>query len=290
MPQRAGTTAHRSPRSAYAIYTRQSRVRHDVTLSSCDVQFQICRDFAEAVMPRGCTWCGSRYDDPGQSGERFDRPALQALLKDIEAGGISHLIVYRLDRLSRRLADTVRVFDTLRRHHVDLGIVTAPNLGESASDQFMLNMLASFAEFEHGLISERIRDSVRARRRGGRRLSGKPPFGYDLDASTKGLMVNAGEARKVSEFFRLAAAGQTPRQIAEYATTRGWTTKAHISRSSGKHLGGNLWTARQILERIVFNRDAVRVVFSDPALQNLLDGPPCEPRYPLTGGSAGTSR
>lgn len=451
MTKRAGTTAHRSPSSAYAIYTRQSRVRHDVTLSSCDVQFQICRDYADAVLPRGIAWCGTRYDDPGQSGERFDRPALQALLKDIEAGGISHLIVYRLDRLSRRLADTVRVFDTLRRHHVDLNIVTAPNLGESASDQFMLNMLASFAEFEHGLISDRIRESIRARRRGGRRLSGKPPFGYDLDASTKGLMVNAGEARKVSEFFRLAAAGQTPRQIAEYATKRGWKTKTHISRSSGQYLGGNPWTARQILEllrnpvyagclrgeaggqrpgnhpaivtperfdevqsviaarrpatgkrqgldlpfkgkvfcgecgrvmsphvvrnrqnphiryvhyrcrsqvggrppckgmsvpaeqlrmfilgvmrdedelandtelspearqallsavrliegfrvpdpylaigdiieRIVFNRDAIRVVFSDPALQDLLDGPPCEPRYPLTGGSAGTSR
>ncbi|MDQ0289468.1 hypothetical protein J3R75_001575 [Oligosphaera ethanolica] len=66
MPQRAGTTAHRPPSSAYAIYTRQSRVRNDITLSSCDVQFQICRDHAEAVMPRVCTWCGRR-DSAGGS-------------------------------------------------------------------------------------------------------------------------------------------------------------------------------------------------------------------------------
>ena len=431
----------------YAICTRQSRVRHDVTLSSCDVQFQICRDYADAVLPRGITWCGTRYDDPGQSGENLDRPALKAMLAEIEKGTISHVIVYRLDRLSRRLRDTIQLLDSFQRHQVELKIVTAPMLGESASSQFMLNPLASFAEFEHSLISDRLQESIRARRRGGRRLSGKPPFGYDLDASTKGLVVTAGEARKVSEFFRLAAAGQTPRRIAEYATKRGWTTKAHISRSSGKHLGGNPWTARQILEllrnpvyagclrgeaggqrpgnhpaivtperfdevqsviaarrpatrkrqgldlpfkgkvfcgecgrvmsphvvhnrqnphiryvhyrcrsqaggrppckgisvpaeqlrvfildvmrdedelaqdadlspearqalrsavwlidgfrvpdpymaigdiieRIVFNRDSIRVVFSDPGLQDLLNGPPCEPRYPLTGGSA----
>lgn len=75
--------------SAYAIYTRQSRVRHDVTLSSCDVQFQICRDYADAVLPRGITWCETRYDDPGQSGENFDRPALKAMLAEIEKGTIS---------------------------------------------------------------------------------------------------------------------------------------------------------------------------------------------------------
>jgi len=234
--------------SAYAIYTRQSRVRHDVTLSSCDVQFQICRDYADAVLPRGITWCETRYDDPGQSGENFDRPALKAMLAEIEKGTISHVIVYRLDRLSRRLRDTIQLLDSFQRHQVELKIVTAPMLGESASSQFMLNLLASFAEFEHSLISDRLQESIRARRRGGRRLSGKPPFGYDLDASTNGLMVNAGEARKVSEFFRLTAAGQTPRQIAEYATTRGWKTKTHISRSSGQHLGGNPWTARQILD------------------------------------------
>ena len=81
---------------AYTIYTRQSRVRHDVTLSSCDVQFQICRDYADAVLPRGIAWCGTRYDDPGQSGENLDRPALQALLAEIEKGSLSHVIVYRL--------------------------------------------------------------------------------------------------------------------------------------------------------------------------------------------------
>ena len=215
--------------SAYAIYTRQSRVRHDVTLSSCDVQFQICRDYADAVLPRGITWCETRYDAPDQSGENFDRPALKAMLAEIEKGTISHVIVYRLDRLSRRLRDTIQLLDSFQRHQVELKIVTAPMLGESASSQFMLNLLASFAEFEHSLISDRLQESIRARRRGGRRLSGKPPFGYDLDASTNGLMVNAGEARKVSEFFRLAADGQTPRQIAECATKRGWTTKANTS-------------------------------------------------------------
>ncbi len=233
---------------AYAIYTRQSRVRHDITLSSCDVQFQICRDYADAVLPRGSIWCGTRYDDPGQSGEDLDRPALQAMLAEIETGNLSHVIVYRLDRLSRRLRDTIQILDSFHRHQVELKIVTAPMLGESASSQFMLNLLASFAEFEHSLISDRIQESIRARRRGGRRLSGKPPFGYDLDKTTKGLIVNADEARKVRKLFRRAIDGQTPRQIAEYANKRGWTTKLHISRSSGKHLGGNPWTARQILE------------------------------------------
>lgn len=77
---------------ACAICTRQSRVRHDITLSACDVQFQICRDFAEAFRPTGCTWCGVRCGDPGQSGESTDRPALNALLAEIERGTLSYLI------------------------------------------------------------------------------------------------------------------------------------------------------------------------------------------------------
>ena len=146
--------------SAYAIYTRQSRVRHDVTLSSCDVQFQICRDYADAVLPRGITWCETRYDAPGQSGENFDRPALKAMLAEIEKGTFSHVIVYRLDRLSRRLRDTIQLLDSFQRHQVELKIVTAPMLGESASSQFMLNLLASFAEFEHSLISDRLQPQL----------------------------------------------------------------------------------------------------------------------------------
>jgi DNA invertase Pin-like site-specific DNA recombinase len=231
----------------YAIYTRQSRVRHDVTLSSCDVQFRICRDFAEAVLPQGSVWCGTRYDDPGQSGESTDRPAIKALLAEIEEDTLSFLIVYRLDRLSRRLIDTVQILETLRRHDVELKIVTAPHLSDSTTSQLMLNLLASFAEFERGLISERIRDSFRGNRRSGRRLTGKPPFGYDLWEHSKDLVVNRGEARKVREFFRLAAAGQTPRQLAEHASARGWTTKTYVTRS-GRRMGGHPWASRQVLD------------------------------------------
>ena len=126
--------------------------------------------------------------------------------------------------------------------------MTAPDVGETAGSQFMLNMLALFAEFEHSLICERIRESVHARRRSGRRLSGKPPFGYDLDEDTKDLIVNRGEARRAAKFFHLAADGQTPRQIAAYANKRRWATKTYVSRSTAERLGGNPWTARQILE------------------------------------------
>lgn len=248
MATSTGTADSPSVIFAYAIYTRQSRVRNDITLSSCDVQFQICRDHAEAVFPPAIPWCGTRYDDPGQSGEDLERPALQALLAEIEKGTISHVIVYRLDRLSRRLADTVQILDTFKRHAVDLKIVTAPSLADSATSHFMLNILASFAEFEHGLISERIKESVRGRRRRGQRLSGKPPLGYDLPEQGKELVVNDDEGRKVRKLFQLAASGQTPRQIAEYANKRGWTTKVYVSRSTGKSLGGKPWTARQILE------------------------------------------
>jgi hypothetical protein len=306
---------------AYAIYTRQSRVRHDITLSSCDVQFQICRDHAEAIFPPAIPWCGTRYDDPGQSGEDLERPALQALLAEIERGTISHVIVYRLDRLSRRLADTVQILDTFKHHAVDLKIVTAPSLAASATSHFMLNILASFAEFEHGLISERIdevqalidsrRPATRGRHEHDLPLKGKV-FCAACDLVMSPHVIcnrHSKHIRYMHYRCRSHAGGRPPcknvsvpaaelhkfvldtmRDPGESEDEPGLTTE------SRKALQTVAWlidwlsvpdpyrAIGNVVERIVFSRDTIRVEFSATAIKQLLAEPRCDPRLPITGG------
>jgi site-specific DNA recombinase len=129
-----------------AIYTRQS-VRSSDELSSCQVQYDACRFFAESQSIDGWTLIPERFDDEGYSGASLERPALDRLLAKARQGQIDQIIVHRLDRLSRSMLGCVALLNELRQLRIDLAIVAAPELGHSAQDSFALNILASFAEF-----------------------------------------------------------------------------------------------------------------------------------------------
>jgi len=119
----------------YAIYTRQS-TDTSADFSSCDAQFAVCQDFARETGETNLHWCGQRFDDEGYSGATLDRPAFRRLRKVIDLGGIDRLYVVALDRLSRRLTDTILLLDELERAGVELRLVHQPELGhapESAS-------------------------------------------------------------------------------------------------------------------------------------------------------------
>jgi hypothetical protein len=142
------------------------------------------------------------------------------------------------DRLSRSVRHCVTLLDEFRRLEVGLVVVTAPELGHSAQDNFMLNIMASFAEFERELIAARIADS-RARLKAHRlRFAGGIPFGYDSDRRTKQLVPNEEEAAVVRWMFSEAASGRKPSEIADAANMRGYRTKAP---------DGGPWSARQVL-------------------------------------------
>ncbi len=196
-----------------------------------------------------------RFDDEGYSGTTLDRPALHRLLSVIRSGGIEHLVIHRLDRLSRNLRHFVTLFEELRDHNVTLKIVTAQGLGEAALDKFMLSILASFAEFERDLAASRIAEA-RAHLKGhGRRIAGAVPFGYEDDRHTKQLIVSDEEAQTVVRMFRWAEAGVTPSVIAGYANALRWITGA-----------GNPWSARQVLA-ILRNHVYAGLVMHDSRLR-----------------------
>lgn len=179
-----------------------------------------------------------RFDDDGHSGATLDRPGLNRLLAVVRRGVVDQILIHRLDRLSRSVRHCVALLDEFRRLEVGLVIVTAPELGHSAQDNFMLNIMASFAEFERELISARIADS-RARLKARRlRFAGGVPFGYDSDDRTKQLAPNEKEAAVVQWMFSEAASGRKPSEIAEAANARGCRTKAPV---------GGPWSARQVL-------------------------------------------
>ena len=230
-----------------AIYTRQSSASADPTLSSCDVQFELCLAYVKSQSAEGWEWIGERLDDVGETGANTNRPALQRLQQLVEEGAVNKVVVYRLDRLARNLLDYLRILNTFRKAGVQLHIVTAPDVGAGATDSLILNLMATFSEFEREMICERLADTRRALKRHGRRLAGRVPYGYDVDRRTRQFIVNQKEARRVDAMFHWAADGMLPRDIAEAANKSGWRTKVTRAKRSARRSGGNRWTPRQVL-------------------------------------------
>jgi site-specific DNA recombinase len=135
----------------------------------------------------------------------------------------------------------------LRELGIDLVIVTAPEIGSTATDSLLLNLLSIFAEFERELIAKRIADARAALKRQGRRVGGALPLGYDADPLTKQLVVNPKEIKQVRAMFEMAAEGMPPSEIARIANGKKWRTKTRKAKRSGKKSGGNPWTARQVV-------------------------------------------
>lgn len=228
-----------------AIYTRQS-VSSEDGLSSCQVQFEACESFVQSQRSHDWILLGG-FDDEGYSGATSDRPALRRLLALVRKRQLDKVVLYRLDRLSRSLLGCAGLLQEFRECGVGLVIVTAPELGHTAQDSFMLNILASFAEFEREIIATRIAESRARLKARGLRIGGAVPFGYTADPRSKQLVPSGSEAGVVKWMFEEAAGGRTPAEIADTANARGWRTKEIVARRTGKRHGGNLWTARQVI-------------------------------------------
>ena len=233
----------------YAIYTRQS-VERLADFSSCQAQFDTCRDYAEAAGEPWQVWCGQRFDDEGQSGATLDRPAMRKLRKVVELGGIQRIYAVALDRITRSMRDAILLIDEFDKAGVEVRFVHQPELTLGAQGRFLRHVLAAFAEFERDMIATRVAESRAYLRQHGRRLAGKVPYGYDADPATKQLVPHLAESPRVVEIFRRAAEGQLPTLIAEAINDLGWATKVYRSRRSGKITGGGRWTARQVIDTL----------------------------------------
>lgn len=180
------------------------------------------------------------YDDPGFTGANTDRPALQRLLADIQAGGIDCVIVQRVDRLTRSLMDFHRIIELFDRHGVCFVSATQPISSANSMGRLMLNVLLSFAQFERELISDRTKDKLLGARRKGKWTGGRPILGYNLVAGTGGsrLVINPDEAERVREIFQMyldSRAGLTT--VVTECSRRGWTTKAWTTKAGMPHGG-----------------------------------------------------
>lgn len=183
-----------------AVYTRKSTEEGlDMEFNSLDAQREAGEAYVLSQRNEGWTLVSDYYDDGGFSGGSMERPALKRLMKDIEAGLIDVIVVYKVDRLSRSLMDFAKLVETFDRFNVSFVSVTQQFNTTTSMGRLTLNILLSFAQFEREVIGERIRDKFAASKRKGMWMGGPPPLGYDVVA--RKLIVNEAEAKQVRYIF-----------------------------------------------------------------------------------------
>jgi site-specific DNA recombinase len=209
-----------------AIYTRKSTEHNlDLEFNSLDAQREACEAYIKSQAHEGWRLVPDRYDDGAFSGASLDRPALQNLLADVRAGKIDIVLVYKVDRLTRSLADFAKLVELFDRQAVSFVSVTQSFNTTSSMGRLTLNVLLSFAQFEREVIGERVRDKIAASKRKGIWVGGPVPLGYRcLD---KKLLVVPEEAETVRTIFtRYLELGSMSALVAEL-DRRGIRTKVN---------------------------------------------------------------
>ena len=159
-----------------AIYTRKSTEHNlDLAFNSLDAQREACEAYIKSQAHEGWRLIPDRYDDGAFSGASLERPALQQLLADVRAGKIDIVVVYKVDRLTRSLADFAKLIELFDAHGVSFVSVTQSFNTSSSMGRLTLNVLLSFAQFERELIGERVRDKIAASKRKGIWVGGPRP-------------------------------------------------------------------------------------------------------------------
>ncbi len=183
-----------------AIYTRKSSDEGlEQAFNSLHAQREACEAYIKSQAHEGWRVIPTAYDDGGISGATMDRPALQLLLADVDAGRIDTIVVYKIDRLTRALVDFARIVERLDARGTSFVSVTQAFNTTSSMGRLTLNVLLSFAQFEREVTGERIRDKIAASKKKGFWMGGVPPLGYRGHERT--LAVVDDEARLVQMIF-----------------------------------------------------------------------------------------
>ena len=185
-----------------AIYTRKSSEDGlEQDFNSLDAQREACAAFIASQKAEGWVLLPEHYDDGGLSGGTLERPALRRLMGDLEAGKVDQIVVYKIDRLTRSLADFAKLVERLDAARASFVSVTQSFNTATSMGRLTLNVLLSFAQFEREVTAERIRDKIAASKRRGLWMGGLVPFGYDADGRT--LKIREDEAAVVRQLFEL---------------------------------------------------------------------------------------
>ncbi len=219
-----------------ALYTRKS-TEHGLELefNSLDAQYEACDAYVRSQASQGWQAIGERYDDAAFSGGNLERPALQRLLTDIDRGKIDVIVVYKIDRLTRSLADFAKLVELFDARSVSFVAVTQQFNTTTSMGRLTLNILLSFAQFERELSSERVRDKIAASRAKGKWTGGTVPLGYDIQ--NKKLVPSATELKTIRQIFEgYERCGSLPKLVAEL-DAKSVVTKIRI-KADGTQSGG----------------------------------------------------
>jgi len=229
-----------------AAYTRKSSEEGlDQAFNSLDAQRESCEAYILSQKSEGWVLVPDHYDDGGFSGGNTERPALKALLADIEAGKIQVVVVYKIDRLSRSILDFTQMIDWFDRKGVQFAAVTQRVSTTDAAGRMNLNILMSFSQYEREIAGERIRDKVAAAKRKGKYCGGVPILGYDVNPERNKLLVNPAEAKAVEFAFRRFLQLGSVRTVANELNMQGYHTKKWNTKKGTTH-GGVVWNTSHL--------------------------------------------
>jgi site-specific DNA recombinase len=223
-------------RKRCAIYTRKSSEEGlEQEFNSLQAQSEACEAYIRSQRHEGWVLARACYDDGGFSGGNMERPALQRMLADIRARRIDIVVVYKVDRLTRSLADFARLVEIFDAQSTSFVSVTQQFNTTSSMGRLTLNVLLSFAQFEREVTGERIRDKIAASKKKGMWIGGNVPLGYD--ASQRTLVINSAEAETVRHIFALYRDLGCVRRVKEETDRLGLMTKRSTT-SKGTERGG----------------------------------------------------
>jgi site-specific DNA recombinase len=219
-----------------AIYTRKSSEEGlEQEFNSLHAQREACEAFIRSQRHEGWSCLPQSYDDGGRSGGNLERPALQHLLAEIREGKVDVVVVYKIDRLTRSLADFAKIVEIFDAKGVSFVSVTQQFNTTTSMGRLTLNVLLSFAQFEREVTGERIRDKIAASKKKGMWMGGVPPLGYEVRA--RKLTIIEREAESVRHIFRRYAVLGSVRLLQQELTACGFTGKSWTS-APGRSWGG----------------------------------------------------
>jgi site-specific DNA recombinase len=219
-----------------AIYTRKSSEEGlEQNFNSLHAQRQACEAYVKSQAGEGWRLVKPAFDDGGFSGATMDRPALKALLDHIKEKRNNVVVVYKVDRLTRSLADFAKIVEIFDAEGVSFVAVTQQFNTTTSMGRLTLNVLLSFAQFEREVTGERIRDKIEASKQKGMWMGGSVPLGYDL--SDHRLVVNAAEAETVRLIFQLYLELKTLRRVRDELDRKSIVSKQWESRGGVRHGG-----------------------------------------------------
>lgn len=233
-----------------AIYTRKSSDEGlEQDFNSLDAQREACEAYILSQKAEGWVVLKDRYDDGGLSGGTLERPALKALLAEVDAGRVDRIVVYKIDRLTRALSDFAKIVDRLDAVEASFVSVTQSFNTATSMGRLTLNMLLSFAQFEREVTGERIRDKIRASKKRGLWMGGLVPIGYRPVGRT--LEVHEDEARLIRQIYELYDQSRSIRCVVDALRISGFHTPQR-THPAGKKVGGKPF-AKAHVHRLLTN-------------------------------------